>query len=316
MRQIGTDIDFAASLLNKGELVVIPTETVYGLAANAFDPKAVEKIYALKKRPKTNPLILHISSMEEAHKYVNDIPEVAQRLMNHFWPGPLTVLLEKSAIVPDNITAGSKKVALRVPRKEITLELLRKIDFPLVAPSANPFTYISPTRPEHLLYCYGANTPYILDGGSCEEGIESTIVGFENNEVVVYRVGAITVEEIEKISGFSTRLFIKNEDTEVTPGMHHKHYSPRTNVLLASIEEIKKMENENRGWITFSEHIERPNSFFLGESGLKLAASQLYATLYRMDEMNLTQIVIERIPETELGRSIMDRLKRSANQQL
>ncbi len=316
MRQIGTDIDFAASLLNKGELVVIPTETVYGLAANAFDPKAVEKIYALKKRPKTNPLILHISSMEEAHKYVNDIPEVAQRLMNHFWPGPLTVLLEKSAIVPDNITAGSKKVALRVPRKEITLELLRKIDFPLVAPSANPFTYISPTRPEHLLYCYGANTPYILDGGSCEEGIESTIVGFENNEVVVYRVGAITVEEIEKISGFSTRLFIKNEDTEVTPGMHHKHYSPRTNVLLASIEEIKKMENENRGWITFSEHIERPNSFFLGESGLKLAASQLYATLYKMDEMNLTQIVIERIPETELGRSIMDRLKRSANQQL
>ncbi len=314
MRQIGTDIDFAASLLNKGELVVIPTETVYGLAANAFDPKAVEKIYALKKRPKTNPLILHISSMEEAHKYVNDIPEVAQRLMNHFWPGPLTVLLEKSAIVPDNITAGSKKVALRVPRKEITLELLRKIDFPLVAPSANPFTYISPTRPEHLLYCYGANTPYILDGGSCEEGIESTIVGFENNEVVVYRVGAITVEEIEKISGFSTRLFIKNEDTEVTPGMHHKHYSPRTNVLLASIEEIKKMENENRGWITFSEHIERPNSFFLGESGLKLAASQLYATLYKMDEMNLTQIVIERIPETELGRSIMDRLKRSANQ--
>lgn len=314
MRQIGTDIDFAASLLNNGELVVIPTETVYGLAANAFDPKAVEKIYALKKRPKTNPLILHISSMEEAHKYVNDIPEVAQRLMNHFWPGPLTVLLEKSSIVPDTITAGSKKVALRVPRKEITLELLRKIDFPLVAPSANPFTYISPTRPEHLLYCYGANTPYILDGGACEEGIESTIVGFENNEVVVYRVGAITVEEIEKISGCSTRLFAKNEDAEVTPGMHHKHYSPRTKVLLASIEEIKKMENENRGWITFSERIERPNSFFLGESGLKLAASQLYDTLYKMDEMNLTQIVIERIPETELGRSIMDRLKRSANQ--
>jgi len=309
----GNDIVHAADLLKKGELVVIPTETVYGLAANAFDSSAVDKIYKLKNRPRTNPLILHISGIDQVDRYASDIPEVARLLMKHFWPGPLTVLLPKTTLVPDYITAGSKNVALRVPRKKITLDLLQSLDFPLVAPSANPFTYISPTRPEHLFYCYGAETPYVLDGGPCEEGIESTIIGFDEEKIVVYRPGAITFEELEKVSGQAVVPFDKETVKEVTPGMHHKHYSPKTNVILDSIEHMESLESDNTGWITFSRPLNRPNSFYLGKDGIASAASQLYDTLYQMDRLGLSTIFIEQLPEIELGRSLMDRLKRSAS---
>lgn len=313
MHNLGKDIAHAASLLKEGELVVIPTETVYGLAANAFDPSAVDKIYILKNRPRTNPLILHISGIDQADRYASDIPEVARLLMEHFWPGPLTVLLPKTKLVPDYITAGSKNVALRVPRKKITLNLLKSLDFPLVAPSANPFTYISPTRPEHLFYCYGAETPYVLDGGPCEEGIESTIVGFEEDKIIVYRPGAITFEALEKVTEKTVVLFNKKTDTEVTPGMHYKHYSPKTTVILESINNIESLKLDNAGWITFTKELNKPNAFYLGKNGISSAASQLYDTLYKMDAMELSTIVIEKLPETELGRSIMDRLKRSTS---
>ncbi len=307
------DLQTAAQLLTQGQLVVIPTETVYGLAANAFNRLAVDRIYVLKKRPRTLPLILHIASIAEAKKYVTEIIEPAQQLMEHFWPGPLTLLLPKSSKVPDYITAGSDQVALRVPRNHKTLKLLKQLDFPLVAPSANPFTYISPTRPEHLHYCYGEATPYILDDGVCDEGIESTIAGFENGQLVIYRLGAVTVETLERDLGCSAIIHSHQTSQVVTPGMHAKHYSPKTQVLLKDIKKIQAMKpSEDDGWITFSEPLNRKNAYFLGAEGLKRAAGRLYETLYELDQKQLSRIVIEELPEFDIGRSLMDRLKRSA----
>jgi L-threonylcarbamoyladenylate synthase len=307
------NIQTAIQLLTQGQLVVIPTETVYGLAANAFNRQAVDRIYELKKRPRSNPLILHISSVAEAGKYVTEILDPVQKLMDSFWPGPLTLLLPKSSLVPDYITAGSTQVALRVPRNHKTLMLLKQLDFPLVAPSANPFTYISPTRPEHLHYCYGDQTPYILDGGPCEEGIESTIAGFEKGQLVIYRLGAVTVETLENYLDCQAIVRCQQTSQVVTPGMHAKHYSPKTQVQLADLETMRNLKaSDEVGWITFSEPLSRDNAYFLGAQGLKHAASLLYVTLYELDQKQLTRIVIEKLPEFELGRSLMDRLKRSA----
>jgi L-threonylcarbamoyladenylate synthase len=308
------NIKKAIDLLTQGELVVIPTETVYGLAANAFDENAVDKIYALKKRPKTNPLILHISGEDELSNYVENVPDDAKKLIDHFWPGPLTLLLPKKKIVPKFITAGSEKVAVRVPNNAKTLELLRLLPFPIVAPSANPFTYISPTKPEHLRYCYGNAMPFILEDGECQEGIESTIIGFVNGIPTIYRLGAITLEEIEMVL-HKTVFLQTNQNTseEQTPGMHKKHYSPKTTVRIESIDSIKTISDPNFGFLTFSEEIKRSHSYFLGQNGLKEGAKKLYTTLYELDQLGLECILIESVPEIETGRTIMDRLRRSSH---
>lgn len=306
------DISKAAELLRSGELVVIPTETVYGLAANAFNEDAVAKIYALKQRPKTNPLILHIAGIKELTNYVEEIPDAAVKLMNHFWPGPLTVLLPKKKNVPDYITAGSERVAVRVPNNAKTLALLGQIDFPLVAPSANPFTYISPTKPEHLRICYGSKTPYILEDGECEVGIESTIIGFEGKDLIVYRLGSITVETLEKICGKRVQVSNQKSTGEMTPGMHHKHYSPKTRVRLTTLENFPKEPDSKTAFITFSKKVDAPVTFYLDNRHMHDVAQKLYAILYEVDALALDQIFIEELEETDLGRTLMDRLRRSS----
>lgn len=306
------DIAKAAELLRSGELVVIPTETVYGLAANAFNEDAVAKIYALKQRPKTNPLILHISGIKELANYVEEIPDAAVKLMNHFWPGPLTVLLRKKKNVPDYITAGSERVAVRVPNNAKTLALLGLLDFPLVAPSANPFTYISPTKPDHLRICYGEQTPFILEDGECEVGIESTIIGFDGDDVLVYRLGSITIEAIEGVLGKAVRLNNYKNSGETTPGMHHKHYSPKTKVILTSLENFPKEPDSKTALISFSKKVDAPVTFYLDNRHMNEVAQKLYAILYEVDALALDQIFIEEMEETEMGRTLMDRLRRSS----
>ena len=201
MTIVSSDIQKAIQLLSQDDLVAIPTETVYGLGGNIFSERAIRKIFELKKRPLFNPLIVHLSGAEELERYVEHVPENARLLAEHFWPGSLTFVLKKRAIVPDLVTAGKDTVAVRVPKHATTLQLLKEAGFPLAAPSANPFGSISPTRAEHVANYFDGALAMVLDGGACQHGIESTIVGFEGEEPVIYRLGSISMEEIQEVVG-------------------------------------------------------------------------------------------------------------------
>ncbi len=187
MATIGNDILQAKKLLLEGELVAIPTETVYGLAANALNPEAVTQIFVVKERPSFDPLIVHVASIDQAQQFITAVPEKAIQLARHFWPGPLTLVLPKQSIIPDIVTSGLSTVGIRCPDHDLTRQLLSELPFPLAAPSANPFGYVSPTTAEHVNNQLGHKIKYILDGGPCRIGLESTIVGFENDQAVIYR---------------------------------------------------------------------------------------------------------------------------------
>ena len=198
---IGNDLAQAKQLLAAGQLVAIPTETVYGLAGNALDEQAVLEIFRVKNRPAFDPLIVHTDSFERIADFVREIPEKALLLAQHLMPGALTLLLPKSDLIPDLVTSGLDRVAVRIPNHSLTRSLLSGLSFPLAAPSANPFGYISPTTAQHVEQQLGNQIPYILDGGPCEVGLESTIVGFENDEPIIYRKGGLAIETIERLVG-------------------------------------------------------------------------------------------------------------------
>jgi L-threonylcarbamoyladenylate synthase len=201
MAEIGTDLSKARKLLLNGELVSIPTETVYGLAANALNADAVARIFTVKDRPSFDPLIVHVPDLEMVDLYVEAIPVKARKLARLFWPGPLTLVLPKKPIIPDLVTSGMDTVGIRCPDHALTRDLLRSLSFPLAAPSANPFGYVSPTKPEHVEEQLGEKIHYILDGGECTIGIESTIIGFDNEMPVVYRLGGLSLEKIQSVVG-------------------------------------------------------------------------------------------------------------------
>src|SRR6187551_118197 len=201
MAEIGKDVKKAIRLLQQGDLVGIPTETVYGLAGNALNSSAVAKIFSVKERPTFDPLIVHVPDFESATKYAESIPDQAILLAKKFWPGPLTLLLKRKSIIGDLVTSGLDTVGLRCPNHSFTRELLLSLDFPLAAPSANPFGYVSPTTAQHVNEQLGTKIQYILDGGSCDVGIESTIIGFEKEMPVVYRTGGLSLEKLETIIG-------------------------------------------------------------------------------------------------------------------
>jgi L-threonylcarbamoyladenylate synthase len=240
---ITTNIDEAVDSLKKGQLIGLPTETVYGIAANAFDETAVKRIFEIKRRPMNNPLILHISSIDRIGEIAQDVPQKALDLANKFWPGSLTLLLKKRESVPTIVTAGHSTVAIRIPNHPLALDLLEKIDFPLAAPSANPFRRVSSTTAIQVEKYFGEELPVVLDGGKCSVGIESTIVGFYDDEVVIHRLGGISIEQIEKVVG-NVKTKVSNEIDPVAPGMLKKHYSPLTKFVLTenitdTIEEFK-----------------------------------------------------------------------------
>lgn len=309
----------AVAILESEELVAIPTETVYGLAGNIFSEKAIKKIFALKKRPFFNPLIVHIHSMAQLNDLVEVMPEKARLLAEKFWPGSLTLILKKKSIVPDLVTSGKDSVGIRMPNHALTLSLLEKLDFPLAAPSANPFSCISPTKAKHVEDYFGDQLKMVLDGGDCENGIESTIVGFNNDEPVIYRLGAISAEEIERVIG-KVEIKNKSENLPDAPGMLSKHYSPTTKTYLATnIEEaIHLFPHKKIGVLVFSKKIENlqiMHQEILSISGdFKEAAANLYSALHLLDKLKLDIIIAERLPDVELGRSVNDRLERAANQ--
>jgi len=310
------DINKASIILQNNGLVAIPTETVYGLAGNAYNEEAIKKIFQLKKRPHYNPLIVHIKSASNLLEIANEIPACAFKLAEKFWPGPLTMVLNKQKHISDTITAGKKTVAVRVPNHPVTLALLELLEFPLCAPSANPFGSISPTCASHVFDYFGNEVDAILDGGQCEKGIESTIIGFEQNQPILYRHGSIPAEEIEKVVG-KLRHNTKNNSSPAAPGMLSRHYAPSTDTYLTNDvhEFLQNFEGKRIGLILFNQKIE--NNKIISQEVLspngntKEAARNLYAAMHRLDQMKLDVIIAERLPEKGLGKTINDKLERA-----
>jgi L-threonylcarbamoyladenylate synthase len=313
---ITTDINSAIKVLLNHELVAIPTETVYGLAGNAYDDTVIRKIFDLKRRPLFNPLIVHIKSETYLKEVAKNIPEKALQLAKRFWPGPLTLLLAKKSNISDLLTSVKETVAVRVPNHPVTLAVLEKLDFPLAAPSANPFGSISPTSAEHVLNYFGESLEVILDGGDCEVGIESTIIGFEGNEVIIYRLGSISIEEIEEEVGV-VRVNTKNDKNPEAPGMLSRHYSPRTDTYLTNkvSDLVTQFEGKKIGLLLFKDKFQNEGIItqeILSTNGdLTEATKNMYAALHRLDNANIDVIIAEKLPNHGLGKTINDRLQRA-----
>ena len=313
---IGKDLQYAIQLLKADAVVAIPTETVYGLAGNALSPKAASTIFEVKNRPSFDPLIVHTSSVERIAGLTTEMPEAARQLAQRFMPGPLTLLLPRAAIIPDIVTAGSARVAVRIPAHPMAHELLASLDFPLAAPSANPFGYISPTTARHVEDQLGDKIPYILDGGPWRVGVESTIVGFEEGMVVVYRKGGIAVEDIEAVAG-PVAVRPHSASNPAAPGMLRSHYAPSAPVVLGDVENLLlRYPGKKVGAIRFREAasgIPASRQIVLSPSGgLAEAARNLFAGMRRLDALRLDVILAELLPEEGLGRAINDRLRRAA----
>ncbi|WP_192345976.1 L-threonylcarbamoyladenylate synthase [Algoriphagus sp. Y33] len=318
MAVIGQDIGLAKRVLEVGQLVGIPTETVYGLAGNALNSVAVASIFETKNRPSFDPMIIHVPSLLEAENYVNDIPTPLRKLAEQFWPGPLTLLLPKKKNIPDIVTSGLDRVAVRVPDHPLTLELLAQIDFPLAAPSANPFGYISPTSPQHVDAQLGEKIPYILDGGACKVGLESTIIGMEGDEIVVYRLGGLEISEVESIVG-QAKVKSHSSSNPQAPGLLESHYAPSKPFIIGGLDKlISEYQSSGIDFAVLSldrlyQSVPSENQIALSTSGnLKEAATRLFAAMRTLDESSATVILAELMPETGLGRAINDRLKRAA----
>ena len=313
---ITSDLNQVKTALINGDIIALPTETVYGLAANIYLDSALEKVFKLKKRPSYNPLIVHISNSDILEQIAKNIPAKARELANVFWPGPLTLVLEKQDQIPNRITAGKPTVAVRVPNHPIALQLLKSLNFPLAAPSANPFGSLSPTSAKHVALYFKEEINFILDGGPCFCGLESTIIGFENDKPILYRHGAISIEEIEKIIG---PIKIKNQNSKnpSAPGMLTRHYAPKTQIQINDDISLALAQNSDKkiGVLSFRKNKKIKTEIHqevLSISGdLNEASKNLYAALHRLDQMNLDLIISPFFPEKGLGKTINDRLKRA-----
>ncbi len=311
---IGKDIELAIQLLRSERLVAIPTETVYGLAANMYSESAVRQVFEVKQRPATNPLIVHVPNVDNLSEIVSEVFPEAITLLDTFSPGPITLLLPKSRYVSGLVTAGLPDVAIRIPDHKLTLDLLNKLEFPLVAPSANPYTYISPTSAEHVKTMLNGKISYVLDGGQCARGLESTIMGFPNGVPTLYRLGAISIEEIESVIG---KIKIAKAEKVIAPGMHIKHYSPKTRLIVSDDieQDIAIYSNYKIGLITYnqySEFLPNESQIVLCENDdYKSAAKKLYAAMHAMDSKDYDLIIASKFPDTGMGRAINDRLNRA-----
>jgi len=313
---IGQDLDQAAQFLKKGALVAIPTETVYGLAANAFNVEAVAKIFEAKNRPSFDPLIVHTHSIEEVAKFTVNFPEKAQKLAEKLWPGSLTILLPKNQLIPDLVTSGLDTVAVRIPNHPLTLELLKNLDFPLAAPSANPFGYISPTTALHVEAQLEGKVSYIIDGGYCRVGIESTIVEVNEDKTTIYRLGGISVETIKAEIGEVEEIRHSSSNPKAS-GMLKSHYAPTKPFVLGDITDlVANYDTQKTGVLSFQtpqKNIPKAHQVVLSESGdFAEAAQHLFAGMRYLDSLDIDVILTELLPEEGLGRAINDRLRRAA----
>ncbi len=312
-------IAHAAECLAQGELVAMPTETVYGLAGKAFNPLALAKIFAVKRRPFFDPLIVHVHSLDQVEECCDGILPAARRLMESFWPGPLTVVLPRSIRIPDLATSGLPTVALRMPNHPIALELLRACEFPLAAPSANPFGALSPTRAEHVAGAFSEGIAGILDGGACRIGVESTIVGWDKGEPVLLRAGGLEKEAIEACLGVTLRLPMETGEGKAVnaPGRLPWHYSPSTPLRIVA-GSTPREERGMRGYLAFCSPGASDCEGYAtvetlsAEGDLHEAASRLFSCLHRLDALHLKGIDAEALPEAGLGLAIMDRLRKAS----
>jgi len=306
----------AAEIIKRGGIVAFPTETVYGLGADAFNPLAVARVFEVKRRPYFDPLIVHIADTAHLKNLVQEIPSDAKKLMEKLWPGPLTVVLLKEEDIPDIVTAGLPTVAIRMPNHSMALSLIKESKCPIAAPSANPFGYLSPTTAEHVREQLGDQVDLILDGGPCPVGVESTIISFIGEKPGLLRPGGVSLEEIESIIG-KIKISPIEDDRPSAPGMLPRHYAPRTPIVLEWSEKDAEVYRSKRiGFLALKE----PNPFLkfihveiLSKRGdLREGAANLFSAIRRLDALNLDLILAEPVPEVGLGRAIMDRLRRAS----
>lgn len=289
----------AAERIRAGELVAFPTETVYGLGANALDADAVARIYKLKGRPATSPLIVHVASIEMAQSLVSEWPHEAEKLARRYWPGALTLVLPKVAAIPEIVTAGLATVGVRVPDHPLALALIREAGVPLAAPSANRFMGLSATTAEHVRDTFGDSVP-VLDGGPCEVGIESTVVSIVSGKITLLRPGMISIEDVEWASAPGV------DAAHPAPGMHRRHYSPRAQLVLSSQPDVRGAYV----WTTVLAHtahsIQMPST-------PEAYAARLYSVLHELDREGWPVISVEPPPDTVEWAAVRDRLQRAAS---
>ena len=338
---VSSDIAAAAEILRRGGLVAIPTETVYGLGANAFDVAAVARVFEVKGRPHFDPLIVHVADISQVRELAREFPAPMLRLAKRFWPGPLTLVLPKTDRVPDLVTSGGPTVAIRIPDHPLTLSLLREVKLPIAAPSANPFGRISPTTAQHVRDQLGDKLDLILDGGPCRVGVESTVVQWAADGLHVLRPGGVSVEELEDFvddvhlppsrcepsDDDTTEGETGSENPLASPGTLLQHYAPRTPLtVVASLQSwlreqsrpgTQPMLHRRLGLLTLKP-VARVELFekceVLSESGdLREAAANFFAALRRLDAAGLDLIVAEDFPMQGLGRALNDRLTRAAH---
>lgn len=311
----GAELRRAAALLREGGVVAFPTETVYGLGANALDARAVAQVFQIKQRPRFDPLIVHVCSMDQARHMAAEWPEAAVDLARRFWPGPLTLVLPKSGDVPDIVTSGLPTVAVRMPDHPLALALIAEAGVPVAAPSANTFGHISPTTADHVRKHLGEVIDMVLDGGPCRVGLESTIVSLVGGEPALLRAGGAPVEELERVLG-PIRRSGSNPGRPMSPGQLPRHYAPRTPLVLCD-DGTEPPASARTGLLTL-----RPPrgagrfaavEVLSADGDLAEAAANLFAALHRLDGAKLDAIVAFRVPEAGLGLAINDRLRRAAH---
>jgi len=303
---MSSDIQRAAEIIRNGGLVAFPTETVYGLGADALNPLAVARIFEAKDRPSFDPLIVHVPGLSEAMKLASAIPEKARRLAAKFWPGPLTLVLPKVPSVPDIVTSGLPSVAIRVPDHPLALEFLWEVACPIAAPSANPFGRVSPTTAQHVRDGLGDRVDLILDGGPCRVGVESTILSFLSDPPVLLRPGGISLEDLQSVIGPVT-LDPHAREIPLAPGQLQNHYATQTPLYLGEGSLTGRL-----GYLGMKMPVD-PDSYerievLSADGDLREAASHLFAALRRLDAAGLDALVALPVPDEGLGRAINDRL--------
>lgn len=314
---IGTDIGAAARLLESGNLVAFPTETVYGLGADALNPTAVAAIFAAKQRPAFDPLIVHIAEQDWLPRVVTNVPKSAKQLMDAFWPGPLTLILPRLDRVPDLVSSGLPTVGVRLPEHSIARELIRRADRPIAAPSANLFGRLSPTTAAHVAEQLGDRIDYILDGGPSTVGLESTVVAATDQAVHVLRPGGVSIEQLKEVVP-AVNFERSNPDRPVSPGQTQVHYAPGTPLVINDRPEELDIE-PGTGLLSIGHPVSRDDFAaveVLSETGdLIECAARFFAALRRLDALGLDLIIAQPFPETGLGVALNDRLQRAAGHQ-
>jgi len=310
-----TTILKGAAIIKSGELVAFPTETVYGLGADGLNPIAVAKIFEVKRRPSFNPLILHIAKKSDLAKFTYYKDTRIDKLIDSFWPGPLTLVLPKKNIVPDIVTSGNETVAIRMPNHKVALDLIKQSGVPIAAPSANKFGNLSPTDATHVYKSLGESIELIIDGGKCNVGLESTIIEVRDKEIILLRPGGLSKEEIENSVGkIKIRRILKAKPN--SPGQLPYHYSPSVPLYFLNSTSANKFRSSNVGVIYFKKvnaNYSFSNFKVLSPKGdLRVAAANLFKFLHEFENKKVDVILVEPIKEKGLGLAIMDRLKKGS----